>query len=115
MSFLIDSLNKDVELARYFMNEAEQKGMDVNDAEFDQNDIKQVLITSRTIFHYCNIDKFTNSINEGFKLTNTAKITGEEAIDEYYFRRWGLGVSTIFITILILALYFKIKKIEKKN
>jgi hypothetical protein len=97
------------------MNEAEQKGMDVNDAEFDQNDIKQVLITSRTISHYCNIDKFTNSINEGFKLTNTAKITGEEAIDEYYFRRWGLGVSTIFITILILALYFKIKKIEKKN
>jgi predicted CXXCH cytochrome family protein len=115
MSLLIDSLSKDVDLARYFMNEAEQKGMDVSDAEFDQNDIKQVLITTRTISHYCNIDKFLESINVGFKLTNTAKMSGEEAIDEYYFRRWGLGVSTIFITILILALYFKIKKIEKKN
>ena len=115
MSFLIDSLNKDVELARYFMNEAEQRGMDVSDAEFDQNDIKQVLITSRTISHYCNIDKFINSINEGFKITNTAKITGEDAIDEYYFRRWGLGVSTVLITFLVLALYFKLRKIEKKK
>ncbi len=115
MSLLIDSLYREVDLAAIIMNEAKQKGMDVSDAEIDENDIKQVLITSRTISHFCNIDKFINSINEGFKITNTAKITGQDAIDEYYFRRWGLGVSTVLIALLVLALYFKLRKVEKKN
>jgi hypothetical protein len=115
MKYLIDSLTKDVELANYFINEAEQKGMDVGDAKFDYNDIKKVLITTRTVIHYSDLEKYVNTINEGFKITSNAKITGEEAIKEYYFRRWGLGISTVFITILSVALYLKIRKIEKKQ
>lgn len=115
MKFMIDSLIKDVDLANYFINEAEQKGMDVSDAKFDYNDIKKVLITTRTVIHYSDIEKYVNTINEGFKFTTNAKTTGEEAINEYYFRRWGLGVSTVFITILGVALYLKLRKIENKQ
>jgi predicted CXXCH cytochrome family protein len=115
MKNMIDSLLKDVELANYFINAAEQKGMDVSDSKFEANDIKKVLITSRTSTHYGDIEKYLNTINEGFKITNKAKIDGEEAVNEYYFRRLGLGVSTIFITIICVTLYFKLKKIEKKQ
>ena len=34
-------------------------------------------------------------------------------IGEYYFRRKGLGIATLLITILVIALYFRIKSIEK--
>jgi predicted CXXCH cytochrome family protein len=115
MKYMIDSLQKDVELANYFINAAEQKGMDVSDAKFESNDIKKVLITSRTSTHYSDVEKYINTINEGFKITEKAKFTGEEAVKEYYFRRWGLGVSTVFITILCITLYLKLRKIEKKQ
>lgn len=115
MKYMIDSLLKDVELANYYINAAEQKGMDVSDSKFESNDVKRVLITSRTSTHYGDIEKYMNTINEGFKITNKAKIDGEEAVKEHYFRRLGLGVSTIFITIICVALYFKLKKIEKKQ
>ncbi|HEY3251707.1 MAG TPA: cytochrome c3 family protein [Ignavibacteria bacterium] len=115
MRKMIDSLINDVDVANYFINAAEQKGMDVSDVKFESNDIKKVLITSRTITHTSDIEKYINTINEGFKITNKAKISGKEAVDEYYFRRLGLGVSTVFITILCITLYLKLKKIEKKQ
>ncbi len=115
MKFMIDSLIKDVDLANYFINEAEQKGMDVSDVKFDYNDIKKVLITSRTVTHYSSLEKYIATINDGFKITTKAKTTGEEAIHEYYFRRLGLGVSTVFITILGVALYLKLRKVEKRQ
>jgi len=115
MESMIDSLNRDVDIAGNAIQNAEQKGMDVSDAKFSYNDIKKVLITTRNIVHYSDLNKFKESINEGFKITNKAKITGEEAVKDYYFRRYGLGVSTILITILILALYFKLRKTEKKQ
>lgn len=115
MKLMIDSLIKDVDLANYFISIAEQKGMDVSDAKFDANDIKKVLITSRTSTHYGDLDKYINTINEGFNITSKAKLEGEDAVKEYYFRRFGLGVSTIFITMICVILYIKLKKIEKKQ
>lgn len=115
MKFMIDSLMKEVDVANYFINDAEQKGMDVSDDKFDANDIKTVLITTRTITHQCNLDEYIASINEGFKLTQDAKIAGDNAVKEYYFRRLGLGVSTVFITILAVTLLLKLRKIEKKQ
>jgi Cytochrome c3/Cytochrome c554 and c-prime len=115
MKHLIDSLNNDVNVANYFMDQAEQKGMDISDARFDYNDIKKVLITTRTSVHYSSLEKYEEAISEGFKMTNKAKIEGQDAINEYYFRRAGLGVSTLFITIIAVALYIKLRKIEKKK
>jgi hypothetical protein len=115
MKHMIDSLTTDVDLANTAIHEAEQKGMDVSDAKFDYNDIKKVLITTRNIIHYSSIEKFTENINDGFKITNNAKVVGTEAVKDYYFRRLGLGVSTFFITLLVVGLYFRLRKIEKKQ
>jgi hypothetical protein len=112
---MIDSLIADVDLANAAIQEAEQKGMDVSDVKFDYNDIKKVLITTSNVVHYSDMNKFRENINEGFKLTNNAKVVGNEAVEDYYFRRWGLGVSTFFITLLVVVLYLKLKKIEKSQ
>lgn len=115
MKQLIDSLNNEVSVANYFINEAEQKGMDITDAKFDYNDIKKILITTRHVMHYINLEKYTETINEGFKITSKAKVTGEEAVKDYYIRRLGLGISTIFITLIGLGIYLKLRKTEKKQ
>jgi hypothetical protein len=77
--------------------------------------VRQVLIQSRTTIHAFNLDKFKEQIDEGFTIVNKAKINGEEAISDYYFRRIGLGFSTVIVTLLVIGLYIKLKKVEKKS
>jgi predicted CXXCH cytochrome family protein len=115
MKQLIDSLKTKDSETKIILDEAGQKGMDVSDAEFSLKDIRQVLIQSRTTIHAFNLDKFKEQIGEGFTIVNKAKISGEEAIDEFYFRRIGLGISTILVTLLVIGLYIKLKKVEKKS
>lgn len=115
MKIMFDSLNQSVNSAYYYLNRAEQLGMDISDAKFDSSDITKVVITSRNNVHYSSLDKFKESIDEGFKITGKAKTEGEQAVKEYYFRRAGFAISTFFITILMISLYLKLKKIERKN
>jgi hypothetical protein len=35
------------------------------------------------------------------------------AVEDFYFRRWGLGVATLIISILAGALYLTIRRIER--
>jgi predicted CXXCH cytochrome family protein len=115
MKQLIDSLKTKDSKTKAILDEANQKGMDVSDATFSLKDVRQVLIQSRTTIHAFNLDKFKEQIDQGFTIVNKAEITGEEAIDEFYYRRVGLGISTIVVTLLVIGLYIKLKKVEKKT
>ncbi len=79
------------------------------------NNVPQILIKARTITHTANLDEFKQEINPGYEIIDMVIKAGTDTINEYYFRRWGLGVSTLFITILIIALYLKIKQIERRK
>ena len=115
MKILIDSLKYEDKETKVILNDATQKGMDVSDAEFLLKDVRQVLIQSRTTIHTFNLDKFKESINPGFEAISKVKEEGIAAVDDYYFRRLGLGISTIIVTFLVIGLYFKIRKLEKKT
>lgn len=114
MKLLIDSLKIEDKTSKQILDEATQKGMDVTDAEFSLKDVRQVLIQSRTSIHTFNIEKFKESIKPGFETISKVKQEGVDAIDEYYFRRLGLGIATIIVTFLVIGLYFKIRKMESK-
>jgi predicted CXXCH cytochrome family protein len=115
MKKLIDSLKAEDSETKVILDEAIQKGMDVSDATFALKDVRQVLIQSRTTIHSFNLDKFKEHINGGFTIVKKVKVTGEVAIDEFYYRRIGLGFSTIIVTLLVIGLYIKLKKVEKKS
>ena len=115
MKTLIDSLKYEDKGTKEMLNDATQKGMDVSDAEFLLKDVRQVLIQSRTTIHTFNLENFNESINPGFEAISKVKEEGIAAVDDYYFRRLGLGISTIIVTFLVIGLYFKIRKLEKKT
>jgi predicted CXXCH cytochrome family protein len=115
MKSLIDSLKTEDKVSKEILEEATQKGMDVTDAEFLLKDVRQVLIQTRTSIHTFDIDKFKESIKPGFETVSKVKQEGVAAVDEYYFRRMGLGIATIIVTILVFGLYFKIRKMESKT
>ena len=112
---MLDSLSAENEATKKILADATQKGMDVSDAEYSLKDVRQILIQSRTSIHAFDTSKFNTAISPGFELIGKSKKAGIDAVDDYYFRREGLGIATLIVTILVIGLYFKIKKMEKKK
>ncbi|MGD8306514.1 MAG: cytochrome c3 family protein [Ignavibacteria bacterium] len=114
MKHLLDSLKFEESNTKEILSEASQKGMDISEAEFSLKDIRQILIQTRTSVHTFNLEQFKQEIIPGYTIAGKSKTEGIAAIDDYYFRRQGLAVSTIIVTILIIGLYIKLKKLDKK-
>lgn len=115
MKKMLDSLSTEDEATKKILADATQKGMDVSDAEYSLKDVRQILIQSRTSVHAFDITKFKEAISPGFEIIGKSKKAGVDAVDDYYFRRQGLGIATLIVTVLVIGLYFKIKKMEKKK
>ncbi len=111
----LDHLKYKINFADSLVSVAERAGMQVSEAKFQLNDADDALIKSRTITHSLSVDQIKESTDEGIKLTDEATKAGWAALDELQFRRKGLAVSIILISILALGLYLKIKEIDKKH
>lgn len=99
--------------ATQVLNQAEQLGMDVVEAKYLLKDANQSLIESRVKVHSFQTQPVQESAAPGLKVIGKAKEAGKAAIKEYYFRRKGLGVSTLLLTFLVVLLYLKLRQIEK--
>ncbi len=92
--------------------QADERGMVTTDVMFLMKDVRQALIGTRTAVHSFAIEKVTEQTAIGMAKADSIHVQAAALIDEYYFRRWGLGIATLFITILAIALCFKIRQIE---
>ena len=115
MRRLTDSLEATEKQARTLIDEAEQKGMEIAEAKFKLRDARQARLESRTMVHSFNEQKFRETIGKGLATTSFVTEEAHHAIDEYFFRRIGLGVATLIITILAVSLYLFIRRIERKQ
>jgi predicted CXXCH cytochrome family protein len=95
--------------------EAEQKGMEVSDAKFKLREVRQARLESRTMIHSFDEMKFREVIDRGVGVATSVEADASAAIEEFFFRRWGLGISTLIITILAVSLYLTIRKIERRQ
>lgn len=115
MKALIDGLVIKKQKAVEALEEAERKGMNVESAKFTLADVKQHLIRARTTTHRVDVEDLGISLGPAYEIVQAATAKAQEAIDEYYFRRKGLGIATLFISVLVVALYLKIRQIEKRS
>ncbi len=113
MRNLMDSLNFEEKRAILLIDDAEQKGMEVSEAKFKLRDVHQAKLELRTTIHSFNEDKFRQvAIKKGLAVSGEIIKEADEAIDEYYFRRFGLGAATLIISIIVITLYLIIKRRE---
>lgn len=114
MRKLIDSLDITRESAEKLIHEAEQKGMEISEAKFQLRGVKQVKLEARTQVHSFDVEKFKETVDGGLKLASDVNIEAQGAVNEYYFRRYGLGASVFVISLLAFGLFLYIRHIEKK-
>ena len=93
------------------LNLAIEKGMRTTDEEFRLKEVNQLLIQTRTLVHSYNLDSVLPKAEAGIQKADTVKNNSAMLVDEYYFRRKGLGIATLFITLMAVALWLKIRRI----
>jgi hypothetical protein len=94
------------------IKEASAKGMMTTDEEFALKEVDQIRVQARSSIHAFAADSLLPKAEDGIKKANKVAESGAGLVDEYYFRRWGLGIASIFITLLALLLYLKVRSLE---
>ncbi|HLG18479.1 MAG TPA: cytochrome c3 family protein [Bdellovibrionota bacterium] len=110
-SKMIGSLKNYSAEASKIIEEARDKGMDVTEAEDSMQNARQALIQARTEIHSFSMPGVEAKITEGRKAVDQAIALGKAALRENKTRRVGLGISTIFLTLLVIALALKIRSL----
>ncbi len=110
----LDSLTRGRKDAEVLLSRAEQLGMDVSDAVYSLKDVNQSLVEARVQAHSFAATSVESAAEPGLKIVAGAQKSALAAVDEYYFRRHGLGVATLIITLLAVLLFLKIRQIERK-
>jgi len=100
--------------ASILLKNVEHVGMDVLDMSYAVKDAKQSLTQARTLVHTFDSELVQTKTEEGKTSARHALHLGNAEMEELRFRRFGFGVATFFMTIVLAALYFKIKDIEKE-
>jgi predicted CXXCH cytochrome family protein len=111
----LDSFKGRIHDAESMLESAELKGVEVSEPKFKLIDVNTLLIIARNLTHSLNISDFEEKIGEGEKILADIQEEGEAALSEARVRRRGLAVVVFFIILLTIALFLKIKQIEKKQ
>ena len=115
MKQLSDSLESQESRAIELVSEAEQKGMEISEAKYKLRDAHQARLESRTMVHSFDEGRFRDVVSKGLVVTSSVKDEASQALDEYLFRRIGLGLATLAITVLAVSLYVVIRRIERRQ
>jgi len=115
MRELIDSLEASESSARTLVDDAEQKGMEIGEAKYKLRDARQARLETRTMVHSFDVQRFTDIVRRGLATSSLVSEEARGAVDEYYFRRIGLGIATLIISVLAAALYLFIRRIERRQ
>jgi hypothetical protein len=115
MRELIDTLEASETAARGLVDDAEQKGMEISDAKFKLRDIRQARLEARTTLHAFREEKLREVVNRGLGISKAVAGDARHQIDEYYYRRIGLGIATLIITVLAVSLYVYIRRLERRQ
>ena len=111
----VDQLKVALTASESLITQAEEKGMEVSQPQYDLIEGRQDLTKARTQVHSFNAANVDSEIKAGLIIATRTEEKGKQALSEYQFRRKGLAVSLIIILAVILTLYFKIKDIEHRQ
>jgi hypothetical protein len=115
MKAMLDSLSAGAVEADSVLQRAEQLGMDVSDAIYSLKSAHQAGVQAAVAIHSFKVDDLAAAARPGIAVVTAARQAGLAAIGEYHFRRQGLTVATLIVTLVVVLLYLKIRQIERRQ
>jgi len=89
------------------------KGLDTEPIDNQLTELTDTLKKSRTYVHSFSHDTFQQAAQPGEEAVKQTGVLVKKAREEYKYRQVGLAVSIAWIGLLMLALYMKLRRLEK--
>jgi hypothetical protein len=89
------------------------RGLDVEPISNDLTELGDALKKSRTYVHSFSRNTFQQVAAPGEQAVKRADVLINKAREEYKYRQIGLAVSIGLIGLLMLAIYLKLRQLEK--
>lgn len=111
----IAKLDKALTKSDELLSRAESDGMEVSQARIEQDQARDALTKARVTIHGFKLADLQDGITAGLKITEKTHQEGSAALVERDYRRKGLGVSLLFIVLVVIVLRLYIRKIESRE
>jgi hypothetical protein len=109
----LDALREQLAQGGVYLDRAEQKGMYVADVRLELQEPRQRLFRARTEVHRFDPAAVEEICDEGVALSVSVIDQARGALDDYQFRRNGLAVASLLISIFAWSLYRKIRALDQ--
>jgi predicted CXXCH cytochrome family protein len=100
--------------ASTMQSEVVRIGMDDVDIEFLLKQAHQSLVQARTLVHTFDPEKVGEAVDDGKSKAREAIATSKAEIQDNKNRRLGFGLASLFITLLVVGLYLKIRDVDAR-
>jgi hypothetical protein len=107
----LDTFRVNLERVDSLVHLVETKGMEVSEAKFQLTQARTTLTKSRNSVHSFDWETVQSNTSAGMTLVGEALTEGNNALHEILVRRIGLVISLIFIILLGIGLFLKIREI----
>lgn len=111
----IAALAGQLDEAETLLSKAERAGMEVSRARFGLSEGHDALVSARVVVHRFSAVQVKAETDRGMAIARKTREQGIQALDELQFRRKGLAASLLVIGLALVALFFKIKQIERSR
>ena len=114
MSRHLATLTASISAAEDILGRAERQGMEVSQAMQQQSNARDALMKARVSVHAFRESEVKRDTDAGFAITKSTYAAGQAAMQEWKFRRVGLGLSLFMIALTLVGLGLFIRNLEKK-
>ncbi len=107
-------LDTSVKQAAEILDRAESAGMEVSDAQLEQDQARDSLTKSRVAIHSFNVPRVQQDVDAGLHITAKTHQEGAGALKERDYRRKGLAWSLLAIVAVVIGLRLHVRQIERR-
>ena len=108
----LDRLDTSIKSSTEILDRAESAGMEVSDAQLEQDQARDALTKSRVAIHSFNPARLQQDVDAGLQITAKTYGQGAAALKERDYRRKGLAWSLLAIVAVVIGLRLYVRKIE---
>ena len=95
------------------LSRAKRQGMEVSQALQQEEQARDALLKARVTVHTFSDGELKRDTDSGLAIARQTHFAGEEAMDEWRFRRIGLGLSVLAIALTVVGLGLYIRNMER--
>lgn len=96
------------------LGRAQRQGMEVSQPELQQTQARDALLKARVAVHAFRDTELKRDTDAGLAVCRKTYAAGEKAMQEWRFRRIGLGLSLVTIALTLVGLGLYIRNLEHK-